>query len=430
MVVAAGVLPTLHGMVLRPLSEGNRLQRLYARWAAPHYARLPAEVRDDIERIDRWLYSRAGLLFWAALLAAVAGTAAGLSAIGVPGWLALACSLMAWFSLPSGLYGAWMQPERLSGRRLLRFSAWMIGGGYLGALGGVLVGRYARLGSLGNDTLWEALRGAAWQATPILLVISLSLLLLLWGVAHTKRLQVQRELQALRLVQERDHAERQAAQAQLKLLQGQIQPHFIFNTLAAVQHWVDTTDPRAGPLLKSLTAFLRGSTELLGREEVTLDEEATIVGHYLQIMQARLGARLLSRIVIAPGLATQPLPPGLLLTLVENAIEHGVAPALGDVSIDIRAQATADGWTLTVRDDGAGLPAGWHEGVGLANCRQRLQHHFGDKARLDLLPLAQGTEARVTVTVAAVRPVTRASVPVPGSGASGVEPPALRKEAS
>ncbi len=399
---AARGLPTLRGMASRPLSEGNRLQRRYAAWAAPHYARMPAEVREEIERIDRWLYSRAGLGFWLGLLGAIAGTAAGLGAVGLPWWLALACSLMAWFSLPAGLYGAWMQPERFSGRRLLRFSAWTIGGGYLGTLAGLLVGRFARLGHIGSDTLWEAVRGAAWQATPILLVISLSLLLLLWGVAHTKRLQVQRELQALRLVQERDLAARQAAEARLKLLQGQIQPHFIFNTLAAVQHWVDTTDPRAGPLLKSLTAFLRGSTELLGREQVTLGEEALIVEHYLEIMQARLGARLRSHIEIAPGLASQPVPPGLLLTLVENAIEHGVGPSLSGVSLDIRAQPAADGWMLSVRDDGAGLPAGWHEGVGLANCRQRLQHHFGERACLELRPLAPGTEARMTVQHAEV----------------------------
>jgi hypothetical protein len=234
-----------------------------------------------------------------------------------------------------------MQPERFSGRRLLRFSAWTIGGGYLGTLAGLLVGRFARLGHIGSDTLWEAVRGAAWQATPILLVISLSLLLLLWGVAHTKRLQVQRELQALRLVQERDLAARQAAEAQLKLLQGQIQPHFIFNTLAAVQHWVDTTDPRAGPLLKSLTAFLRGSTELLGREQVTLGEEALIVEHYLEIMQARLGARLHSHVEIAPELASQPVPPGLLLTLVENAIEHGVGPSLAMVVTLLNAAMAA-----------------------------------------------------------------------------------------
>ena len=72
---AARGLPTLRGMASRPLSEGNRLQRRYAAWAAPHYARMPAEVREEIERIDRWLYSRAGLGFWLGLLGAIAGTA-------------------------------------------------------------------------------------------------------------------------------------------------------------------------------------------------------------------------------------------------------------------------------------------------------------------------------------------------------------------
>jgi hypothetical protein len=380
-----------------PLSQGNLFQRRYAAWAAPHYARLPAAVRDDVERIDNWLYSRAGLVFWLGLLCALVATVAALVAAGVPVWLALACSLVIGFSLPAGVFGAWMRPERYTGRHLLHMSLWWIGGGYIGTLAALLIGQVARQGSLTLDAVGGALRGAALQAMPILLAITLSLLLLLWGVAHTRRLQVQRELRALRLVQERDAAARQAAEAQLKLLQGQIQPHFIFNTLAAVQHWVDTTDPRAGPLLKSLTAFLRGSTELLGREQVTLGEEARIVEHYLQIMQTRLGNRLKSRIDIAPGLETQPLPPGLLLTLVENAIEHGVAPALGDVSLDIQAQPGPAGWTLRVRDSGAGLPADWQEDVGLANCRQRLQHLFGTRASLEVMPLQAGTEARITL---------------------------------
>ncbi len=394
---AAGVLPTLHAMASRPLSEGNRLQRRYAAWAAPHYARMPADMRAEVERIDRWLYSRAGLGFWFGLLGAIGGTQAGLMAIGLPWWLALVCSLAAWFSLPTGVFGAWVRPQRFSGRRLLRMSLWLVVGGYLGTLVGLLVSRIVRHGSVRSESLLDAVRSAAWQATPILLVISLGLVLLLWGVAYTKRMQVQRELQALRLVQERDLAARRAAESQLKLLQGQIQPHFIFNTLAAVQHWVDTTDPRAGPLLKALTAFLRGSTELLGHEQVTLGEEVRIVGHYLEIMQARLGARLHSHIEIAPEVTSQPLPPGLLLTLVENAIEHGVAPSLGSVSLDVRAQPSGDGWMLSVRDDGAGLPTGWHEGVGLANCRQRLQHHFGERASLELMSLPAGTEARMTV---------------------------------
>lgn len=121
-----------------------------------------------------------------------------------------------------------------------------------------------------------------------------------------------------------------------------------------------------------------------------------MVGHYLAIMRARLGERLASSIRIAPEVAAQRLPPGLLLTLVENAVEHGVSPALAGATVRIEAAAAADaaaGWTLRVADNGVGLAAGWREGVGLANSRQRLAHHFGGAARLELRPLQPGAEA-------------------------------------
>ncbi len=150
-------------------------------------------------------------------------------------------------------------------------------------------------------------------------------------------------------------------------------------------------------------ASWRGSTELLGREQVTLGEEALIVEHYLEIMQARLGARLhRATVEIAPWLASQP-PPGLLLTLVENAIEHGVGPSLSGVSLDIRAQPAAVTWMLSVRDDGAGLPAGWHEG-----CRPgqlppaSAAPLFGERACLELRPLALARKPTMTVQHAEV----------------------------
>ncbi|MCE2659554.1 MAG: histidine kinase [Rubrivivax sp.] len=139
---------------------------------------------------------------------------------------------------------------------------------------------------------------------------------------------MQRQLAQVRLQQERDAARSEAVQAQLSLLQTQIQPHFIFNTLSALQHCVDGGDPRAGPLLRSLSAFLRGSTELLTRPHARLDEEAALVTHDLHVMASRLGERLHWEVDIDPALHGVLLPPGLLLTLVENAIEHGASVVL------------------------------------------------------------------------------------------------------
>jgi signal transduction histidine kinase len=385
------------GSELRPLSEGNRFQRAYARWAEPYYHRMSAEMQAEARRLDAWLYGRAGMGLWAGLMCAIAGSALGLRSAGLPTWLAIVLSLSIWIGLGIAALGAWMAPERFTPRRIVRVGLGLLAGAVLGLLSGFLIGRTARFGGLALDTLGEALADLARKATPALLALSAVLAVLLWLVASSRRWQTQRELAQLRLVQERDAAAREAAEAQLKLLRAQIQPHFIFNTLAALQHWVDSGDARAPGLLRSLTAFLRGSTELLGRDEVLLRDEASMVGHYLAIQQARLGTRLSSSIDVEPAAAMLTLPPGVLLTLVENAVEHGLTPAVSGGTVAVRIRLDADGLDVCVADTGVGPAAGWAEGVGLANCRQRLAHRFGDRARLTLSPQSPGTLARIRV---------------------------------
>jgi LytS/YehU family sensor histidine kinase len=233
-----------------------------------------------------------------------------------------------------------------------------------------------------------------------LLIGVVALFALLWGVAQIRRSQAQHQLEQARVVQAQDTLARQMAEARLKLLQAQIQPHFIFNTLAALQHWVDTSDARAAPLLRSLTGFLRGSTELMARDEVALAEELGLVRHYLAIMQARLGERLQTEMSSTPEADGWNLPPGLLLTLVENALEHGVGPALQAVRVHVAAAVQDGHLTVTVQDTGPGLSPGWQEGVGLANARERLQHRFGDQARLRVEAAEPGVRATLTVDAA------------------------------
>jgi signal transduction histidine kinase len=382
---------------LRPLSEGNRLQRAYHRWAAPHYARMAPGLREQAELIDRFLYSRRGLGFWLGLVGAIAGTVFGLIGAGLPTGLAVFLSLLGWTTLPLGALAAWLQPAQFSAgwirEKLPRIVLLATAGGVLG----FAVGHVVRRGHLDPGALLTSLVDSATLLAPVMVFVAVAIVALLWGVAQVRRQMLERELERVGLERERDAAARQAAEAQLKLLQGQIQPHFIFNTLSAVQHWVDSADTRAAPLLRALTAFLRGSTEMLGRDETTLAEEATMVGDYVAIMQARLGSRLRFLMHIAPDAAAQPLPPGVLLTLVENAIEHGIAPTLAGGEVQVRAWRDGPTWRLSVRDDGNGLPSGWSEGVGLANCRQRLAHRFGGRATFSLEPMQPGTEARVVI---------------------------------
>ena len=381
----------------RPLAEGNRLQRAYARWAGPHYELMAPEVREQAELIDCYLYSRRGLGFWFGLLAAVVGSSFGLAAAGLPLLLALAISLFLWLGLPLAALGAWMQPGRFAGPRLLRKLPLALAGALFGALLGFTAGHVARRGGLDIVLLGEELWRKLVLLLPAVLAAALAMLALVWMVALVRRQLLERELTRLHLERERDLAAREAAEAQLKLLRAQIQPHFIFNTLSALQHWVDSGDTRAPALLRALTGFLRGSTELLGRDDVTIEAEAAMVVNYLAIQQARLGVRLTSHVDIAAEAAQERIPPGLLLTLVENAVEHGIAPALAGGRVEVRSRRDGAALVISVADSGVGLDPDWHEGVGLANCRQRLQHRFGPNAELQVSALEHGTRASVTV---------------------------------
>ena len=370
-----------------PLSQGNRLQRAYAAWAAPHYERLAPEQREQAELLDRFLYSRRGLGVWLGLLGALVGSVAGLRQLDMPWPLALLLALIVWLGLPLGLLAAWLQPQKFAVVELRRRLLGAVLLGLAGALTGFVVGHVGRHGQLDPARLAEELLSKGLLLAPVTLAVVAGLLVLQWGLAR-----VRQELLA------RAREARQASEARLKLLQAQVQPHFVFNTLAALQHWVDTGDARAPALLRSLSAFLRGSTELLGRERVALGEELAIVREYLHVMQARLGGRLRFELVATPEAAAVALPPGLLLTLVENAVEHGIAPAVAGGLVRVQAHREGAELQLVVHDDGAGLAAGWQPGTGLANVRERLAHHGG---RLELRAAAPGTEARIVLPLPA-----------------------------
>jgi hypothetical protein len=374
----------------------------YLNWVEPLYLRLPPAAQDEARKLDRVMLQRPSALWGSlgALAGCLGGSTLALVGAGFPKHLAFVVSLLLCWGLAVAGLSAWLQPDRVLGPWGWRVMIKMALVAYLGAILGFVVGRVMRQGGLPVDEWVPLSLDAARRAWPVPALAALGTLMLMVLVAWARRQVLARELTELRLMSERDTAARQAAEARLKLLQGQIQPHFIFNTLSAVQHWVDSGDVRGAALLRELTAFLRGSTELLGRADVTLAEEAAMVGHYLAIMQGRLGDRLRSQVHIEPELALQRLPPGLLLTLVENAVEHGIAPALQGGEVQVRAALQADGWTLTIEDSGMGLNPQWQDGVGLANTRQRLAHAFGDRAELTITPQAQGTAACIHVRLA------------------------------
>ncbi|MBX3637572.1 MAG: histidine kinase [Rubrivivax sp.] len=175
-----------------------------------------------------------------------------------------------------------------------------------------------------------------------------------------------------------------------RLASAQLEPHFLFNTLASVQHWVQTQDPRAATLLQALTGYLRATLPMFTRALHPLADELEATTRYLQVMQARLGQRLGFEIDVPPALHSTPLPPGLLLTLAENAVEHGIEPRLAGGHVRIAARREAAGVCIEVADDGPGPAPDSAEGIGLANARERLALTLGAAASLQLGSGPQG----------------------------------------
>ncbi|NVM79382.1 signal transduction histidine kinase [Duganella sp. SG902] len=184
----------------------------------------------------------------------------------------------------------------------------------------------------------------------------------------------------------------QAAMASdLKALQAQIEPHFLYNTLANTRYLVRHQPERALGMLDHLIAYLRSALPDLRSPMSTLGRECELAAHYLELMAIRYGDRLSVHIACADEVRDLALPPLMLMPLVENAVQHGVEPHAGAVAVTVQARR-ADGRVLVaVRDNGAGLGnAVLGSGVGLRNVRQRLEALYGGAASLRLSVGADG----------------------------------------
>ncbi|TWI66429.1 histidine kinase [Pseudoduganella lurida] len=195
--------------------------------------------------------------------------------------------------------------------------------------------------------------------------------------------------------------ERQALQAQLQLLQAQIEPHMLFNTLANLQGLIALDPARAQQMLDQLIQFLRGTLSSSRAAETTLAQEFALLEAYLGLMAVRMGERLSYSFALPDELRNVAIPPMLLQPLVENAIAHGLEPTIDGGQIRIEA-ARHDGMlTLSVSDNGRGLDAGPGKAgtsVGLANTRARLAALFGQRAAVTLAPAdGGGAVSRITI---------------------------------
>jgi signal transduction histidine kinase len=195
----------------------------------------------------------------------------------------------------------------------------------------------------------------------------------------------------------------QLTDARLAALSSQLNPHFLFNALNSIAELVHRDPVAADGMIVGLSALLRNSLESASNQEVALDEELRLLGHYLDIERIRLGERLRVEWQVAPEARAALLPPLLLQPLVENAVRHGVSRRLGAGTIRVCAQARDGRLQLEVHDEGGGA-GGSGFGIGLATTRERLEALYGAQASLELAPVATGgTVARLSMPFRTLR---------------------------
>jgi hypothetical protein len=237
--------------------------------------------------------------------------------------------------------------------------------------------------------------GFAWIAgTGVVLGLVLAL-----GALYRER-DAQARAQQLQFELQRNELQRQALDARLSLLRSQIEPHFLFNTLANVQALVEAGSPRAPAVLNSLIAYLRAAMPRLHDESASLGQETALVRAYLELMHMRMPDRLSFAVQVPDELLGQRFPPMALLTLVENAVRHGIDPSEQGGHIEVGAvRDAASGETqVWVSDTGMGLSPQAEDGTGLNNLRARLSAFFAAGAQLRLEPTKpRGLRASIVI---------------------------------
>jgi signal transduction histidine kinase len=287
---------------------------------------------------------------------------------------------------------AWYGYRKWTGPRARRHYVVFIATLLIGAAGAISVELIAP-----GRTISEFAPARVSTTLGAVLLMAMVAFALLISIATLRNREVAQRMALLQADAERERLERQGVQAELKLLQAQVEPHFLFNTLANVRHLVQTGSPDALAMLDHLIHYLRTSLPEIRSESSTLGREAELARAYLEILRLRMGGALEIAIDVPAELARAPFPPLMVMTLVENAIKHGVAPH-GRGHVSVSASAAEGRLRVVVEDDGRGLAGTLGRGVGLANVRERLAAIFGAGARLDLEGRADGG-TRATIEV-------------------------------
>ncbi|MFL6630984.1 MAG: sensor histidine kinase [Massilia sp.] len=260
------------------------------------------------------------------------------------------------------------------------------------SLGSLVLGRpLPDLSGYPNDHGQKGMIGLTFLA-----ICAMALLIL--NRERVERIKLERTEAKMRV----ETIERQALQAQLRLLQAQIEPHMLFNTLANLQGLIAIDPQQASRMLDHLIQYLRATLSATRAETTTLAQEFEAAEAYLGLMAVRMGARLAYRVDLPPELRGARLPAMLLQPLVENAIIHGLEPKIEGGAVTVEASARAGLLEICVSDTGLGLDGtrtgAKGTGVGVTTTRERLQVLYGTRAALTLVPARpHGVLARLTL---------------------------------
>ncbi|WP_417069059.1 sensor histidine kinase [Niveibacterium terrae] len=235
-----------------------------------------------------------------------------------------------------------------------------------------------------SDKVSNSERGFNIASLAFLAIVSLAIMKLLAG---GKR-RAEQDAGSARIAADLARLEREAADAKLHAMQAQIEPHFLFNTLASVDQLIRTDPQRASQVQKTLIQYLRAAIPQMrdDAQRSTLGRQASMSRAYLEIMQVRMEERLEFSLVVPEGILCAEFPSMMLQTLIENSIKHGLEPKPEGGRIDVLAEIARGKLRVRVADTGAGFTADAQDGVGLSNIRERLRLLYGNSATLTLSP--------------------------------------------
>jgi Histidine kinase len=322
-----------------------------------------------------------------------------------------------------GLYGAWPLADILAGW-LAYFGDQLLVGGCIFTLvaaaafvpararlrGHALLVMAIALGALAGEFLLMLRQQPALDASDVAILGSrVARWLVVAGLAYLyfafRRQAAEAAARAHEIELQRIELDRQMTEARLQLLRAQIEPHFLFNTLANVQQLYRTDRGRGRRMLAGFVAYLRAALPQMRRDVTTLAHEVDLTRTYLEVLQVRMGERLKVRFDVPRDLANLAFPPLALATLTENAIKHGLNPLPEGGEISILAQREGDRLKVGVADTGAGLRASGGPGAGIANLRARLAALYGGEGGLTLeANTPRGIRATITVPIRAALP--------------------------